>query len=200
MADRRASLARETAETKVVVELNLDGIGKTEVETGIGMLDHLLDQLGRHGLFDLTVRAEGDLHRDAHHSTEDVGILLGRAFSAALGERKGIARMGHAIVPLDEALVLVAVDVGGRGYAEIDLPFAGERIGELPTQLVRHLLQSFALEARVSLHVRLLAGLDDHHRAEAAFKALARALDQACRLDPRRAGHVPSTKGVIEGG
>ena len=161
------------------------------------MLDHLLDQLAKHGLFDITVRATGDLEKDAHHTTEDTAILLGRAFSQALGDRAGIARMGHAIVPLDEALALVAVDLGGRGFAEIDLPFAGERIGELPGSLVRHFLQSFALEARASLHVKLLAGMDDHHRAEATFKALARALDDATAVDPRRAGVVPSTKGVV---
>lgn len=198
MADPRvASLTRTTGETEISVSVNLDGTGTTDISTGIGMLDHLVDQLGRHGLFDITVRAKGDLEKDAHHTTEDVGILLGRAFAEALGERRGITRMGHAIVPLDEALALVALDLGGRGYAAIDLPFAGDRIGELPGSLVRHFLQSFAFEVRASLHVKLMAGDDDHHRAEATFKALARALRAACEIDPRRAGAVPSTKGVI---
>jgi imidazoleglycerol-phosphate dehydratase len=197
MPDRRASLRRETKETQVALDLNLDGTGATDVATGVGMLDHLVSQLGKHGLFDITLAVKGDTHIDAHHTTEDTGIVLGRAFAEALGDRAGITRMGHAIVPLDEALALVAVDLGGRGYAEIDLPFGGERIGQLPGSLVRHFLQSFAFEARASLHVKLLAGSDDHHRAEAAFKALARALEQACGLEPRRQGSVPSTKGVI---
>lgn len=198
MADPRiATLKRATGETDITVSLNLDGTGRTEVSTGIGMLDHLVDQLGRHGLFDITVTAKGDLDKDAHHTTEDLAILLGRAFSEALGERRGISRMGHAIVPLDEALSLVAIDLGGRGYAQIDLPFGGDRVGELPGSLVRHFLQSLAFEMRASLHVKLMAGDDDHHRAEATFKALARALRDACEIDPRRAGAVPSTKGVI---
>ncbi len=198
MVGRSASQSRETAETRVRVEISLDGTGEAVVRTGLGMLDHLLTLLARHSRFDLTIDATGDLEVDAHHLTEDVGIALGRAISAALGDRGGIVRMGHAVVPMDDALALVAVDVGGRGYAALDLSFAGERIGELPAQLVAHFLRSLAQEARVNLHARLLAGEDDHHRAEAIFKALARALDQATRTDERLAGRVPSTKGVIE--
>lgn len=194
---RRGEIERETRETRVRLVIDLDGTGQGEVETGIGMFDHLLEQIARHGLFDLSVQARGDIERDAHHTVEDVGICLGQALNQALGERRGIVRMAHAIVPLDEALSLVAIDVGGRGYSAIDLPFHGERIGDLPTQMVPHFLQSFAFEARVSLHVRLMAGENDHHRAESTFKALARALSAATRLDARIEGTVPSTKGVI---
>ncbi len=194
---RRGQVERETRETRVRVVLDLDGSGQGEVETGIGMFDHLLEQLARHGLFDLSVQARGDVERDAHHTVEDVGICLGQALHEALGERRGIVRMADAIVPLDEALTLVAIDVGGRGYAAIDLPFHGERIGSLPTEMVQHFLQTLAFEARLSLHVRLMAGVNDHHRAESAFKALARALSAATRIDPRLDGAIPSTKGVI---
>lgn len=198
MAGRSASERRETAETQVTVEINVDGVGDAAVRTGVGMLDHMLVLLARHSRFDLVVEATGDLDVDPHHLVEDVGIVLGRALNAALGERRGIVRMSQAVVPMDEALALVAVDIGGRGFCALDLGFAGERIGALPTQLVGHFLRSFALEARLNLHARLLAGEDDHHRAEAVFKALARALDQATRLDERLEGRVPSTKGVIE--
>lgn len=198
MAGRSASEARETAETKVRLQINLDGAGDAAVRTGVGMLDHLLMLLARHSRFDLTLEATGDLEVDAHHLVEDVGLTLGRALSAALGERRGIVRMGHALVPMDEALAMVVIDIGGRGYSVLDLSFSGERIGELPTQLVSHFLRSLAAEARLNLHARLLAGEDDHHRAEALFKALARALDQATRVDERLGGQVPSTKGVIE--
>ncbi len=197
MSARRATVTRETKETSVVVELDIDGTGQTEVSTGVGFLDHLLAQIAKHGLFDLTVKAKGDLHIDPHHTVEDVAIMLGRAFDQALGERKGIVRMGHAVVPLDESLSLVAVDISGRGYAVIDLPFSGLSLGDLPSTLIRHFLEALALEARMNVHVRLLAGIDDHHKAEATFKALARALDEATRIDPRRVGEVPSTKGVI---
>jgi len=162
------------------------------------MFDHLLEQIARHGLFDLTVHARGDLQRDAHHTVEDVGICLGRAFNTALGERRGIVRMAHAIVPLDEALTLVAIDVGGRGFATVELLFRAERVGDLPTEMVGHFLQSLAFEARISMHVRSLAGENDHHRAESAFKALARALAAATRLDPRLGEAIPSTKGLLE--
>jgi imidazoleglycerol-phosphate dehydratase len=194
---RRGEVERETRETRVRVVLDLDGSGQGEVETGIGMFDHLLEQIARHGLFDLAVQAHGDIQRDAHHTVEDVGICIGQALNQALGERRGIVRMAHAIVPLDEALTLVAIDVGGRGYAAIELPFHGERIGDLPTEMIGHFLQSLAFEARLSLHVRLMAGVNDHHRAESAFKALARALSAATRLDPRLEGAIPSTKGML---
>jgi imidazoleglycerol-phosphate dehydratase len=194
---RRAEVRRETRETKIHVALNLDGSGQSEVETGIGMFDHLLEQIARHGLFDLTVKAQGDIHRDAHHTVEDTGICVGQALNEALGDRAGIVRMAHAIVPLDEALALVAIDVGGRGYSVIELPFQGDRIGDLPVEMIEHFLQSLAFEARISLHVRLMAGVNDHHRAESAFKALARALAAATRIDPRLEGAIPSTKGTI---
>ena len=197
MDPRIASVRRETRESRVQVELNLDGSGRGDVATGIGFLDHMLDSLARHARFDLTVRAEGDLHVDQHHTTEDVGITLGQALNQALGERRAIRRFGHGIVPLDEALAMVAVDLSGRGWASIDLPFRGTTLGDLPTELIPHLLQSFATDGRFALHVKLLAGENDHHRAEATFKALARALDDATRPDPRLAGAVPSTKGVI---
>jgi imidazoleglycerol-phosphate dehydratase len=197
-ADRRAEVERRTRETEIRLLLDLDGTGEGVVDTGIGMFDHLLEQIARHGLFDLTIHARGDVHRDAHHTVEDAGICLGQAFNKALGERRGIVRMAHAIVPLDEALTLVAVDVGGRGFAVIDLPFHGDRVGDLPTEMIGHFLQSLASEARMSLHVRLMAGENDHHRAESAFKALARALAAATRLDPRLGEAVPSTKGLLE--
>jgi imidazoleglycerol-phosphate dehydratase len=197
LAPRTAHIRRETRESRVEVVLNLDGAGRGDATTGIGFLDHMLDSLARHARFDLTVRAEGDLHVDQHHTAEDVGISLGQALDKALGERRGIRRFGDAVVPLDEALAQVAVDLGGRGWASIDLPFKGTMIGGLSSEMIPHLLQSFAMEGRLSLHVRLLAGDNDHHRAEATFKALARALDDATRPDFRIGSEVPSTKGVI---
>ncbi len=197
MAPRTAHVRRETRETKVEVALNLDGAGRADIGTGIGFLDHMLDSMARHARFNLTVRAEGDLHIDQHHTAEDVGIALGQALDQALGERRAIRRFGDALVPLDEALAQVAVDLGGRGWASIELQFHGMQIGGLSSEMIPHLLQSFAHEGRFSLHARLLAGENDHHRAEATFKALARALDDATRPDPRLLGEVPSTKGVI---
>jgi imidazoleglycerol-phosphate dehydratase len=197
LARRTSHIRRATRESRVEVVLNLDGSGQADIGTGIGFLDHLLDSLARHSRFDLTVHAEGDLHVDQHHTAEDVGITLGQALNSALGERRGIRRFGDATVPLDEALAQVAVDLGGRPWASIDLPFRGHVIGSLPTHLIPHLLQSFATDGRFALHARLLAGENDHHRAEATFKALARALDDATRSDARLGGEVPSTKGVI---
>jgi imidazoleglycerol-phosphate dehydratase len=194
---RTAHVRRQTRETCVEVTLNLDGAGRADIATGIGFLDHMLESLTRHSRFDLTLKAEGDLHVDQHHTAEDVGIGLGQALDKALGERKGIRRFGDAAVPLDEALAQVAVDLGGRGWASIDLPFKGQAIGGLSSEMIPHLLQSFAMDGRFALHVRLLAGDNDHHRAEATFKALARALDDATRPDPRLGDAVPSTKGVI---
>ena len=194
---RESTIHRTTRETEIDVALNLDGSGRYEVETGVGMLDHLIEQLARHGAFDLTLRATGDLDRDAHHTVEDVGLTLGKALDEALGDRAGIARMASALVPLDEALVQVAVDLSGRAHAAIDLRFPGDTMGQLPTQLVSHLLESIAQAGRLTLHVRSLAGENDHHIAEAAFKALARALRDAVALDARAAGTVPSTKGTL---
>jgi imidazoleglycerol-phosphate dehydratase len=194
---RIAQVDRQTRESKVEVLLNLDGSGRAEIATGIGFLDHMLDSLARHARFDLTLKAQGDLHVDQHHTAEDVGITLGQALNQALSDRRGIRRFGDATVPLDEALSHVAIDLGGRPYAAIDLPFRGQMIGGLSAEMIPHLLESFALDGRFALHVRLLAGENDHHRAEATFKALARALDDATRHDPRLGNEVPSTKGVI---
>ncbi len=198
MSVRVASRRRETAETSIEVRIDLDGTGLAEIETGIGFLDHMLTHLARHGGLDLNVSARGDLHIDEHHTTEDVAIVLGQALLEAVGDRIGIRRMGHAIMPMDESLVLVAVDFGGRGKAVIDLPFASERLGSLPTELIEHFLDSFANEARINLHVRLLAPGNDHHRAEAAFKGLARAISDAVSYDPRRQGSLPSTKEYLQ--
>jgi imidazoleglycerol-phosphate dehydratase len=197
MTPRTAHIRRETRESRVEVVLNLDGSGRGDIATGIGFLDHMLDSMARHARFDLTVRAEGDLHVDQHHTAEDVGISLGQALDQALGERRAIRRFGDAVVPLDEALAQVAVDLGGRGWASIDLPFRGPTIGGLSSEMISHVLQSFAMDGRFSLHVRLLAGENDHHCAEATFKALARALDDATRPDPRLGSELPTTKGVI---
>ncbi|MHB1004480.1 MAG: imidazoleglycerol-phosphate dehydratase HisB [Chloroflexota bacterium] len=195
--ERRAVVERQTGETSVRVELTLDGRGEARVATGIGFLDHMLHALARHGLFDLAIAATGDLEVDEHHTAEDVAIVLGRAFVQALGERRGIRRMAHAFVPLDEALAMVAVDISGRGYAVVDAAFAGPRIGALETDLVRHFLETFAREGQFTLHARVMAGTNDHHKAEALFKALARALDEATQVDARLAESVPSTKGTI---
>jgi imidazoleglycerol-phosphate dehydratase len=194
---RTATVSRKTEETDIEITLNLDGTGQADIDTGLGFLDHMLHALARHARFDLTVRAKGDLHIDEHHTVEDVGIVLGRALAEALGDRKGIIRMGHAIVPMDEALALVAVDFGGRGYFAFEGEFSTERIGQVGTSLIPHFLESVAHEGRLNLHARLLAGADDHHRAEALFKALARALDMATQRDARLGGQAPSTKGTL---
>ena len=196
---RRAAESRRTGETQVRVELCLDGSGLGEVRTGIGFYDHMLVSLARHARFDLVVEAQGDLDVDAHHTVEDVAIVLGRALAKALGDRSGITRMGHAVVPMDEALALVAVDIGGRGYCVFDAAFDSPWVGCMNTGLFRHFFESLAAEARINLHARLLSGRDDHHRAEALFKALARALHMATRPDPTLGGEVPSTKGRIDG-
>jgi imidazoleglycerol-phosphate dehydratase len=196
-AARKAIVRRETRETAVSVELALDGSGRYEVSTGIGMLDHMLEQLARHGLFDIAIEASGDIDRDPHHVVEDVGLVLGQALNEALGDRRGISRFGHAVVPLDEALALVAVDLSGRGHASIQFDFERELLGQLPTENIRHFLAAFASEGRLNLHVLELAGENDHHRVEAAFKALAQALRQATTIDPRLAGEIPSTKEAL---
>ena len=196
MAERKAKVTRETAETNVRVELNIDGIGEFEVTTGIRMFDHLLTQLARHGIFDLKISATGV---DQHHVVEDVAISLGKAFNQALGRKQGIARMAHAVVPMDETLAMAAVDIGGRAYNMVEVSFSDVSIDELSSDLVRHFLVSFAAEAKVNLHARVIIGVNDHHKAEALFKALARALDSATRIDERIVGRVPSTKEVIEG-
>ncbi len=194
---RTATVVRETKETRVEVTIDLDGSGRSSAKTGIGMLDHLVEQIGKHGLFDLTVTATGDLHVDEHHTVEDVGIALGQAIDQALGERRGIVRMADALVPLDEALASVAIDISGRPYCEVEVTWTLDRIGELPASLVEHLLGSIATEAKMTLHVRVLKGENDHHCAEAMCKALGRALAAATRIELRLQGGVPSTKGTI---
>ncbi len=192
---RRGRIERRTRETTVVVELDLDGAGQTDVATGIGFYDHLLASLAHHGLVDLVLRASGDLEVDEHHTVEDVALCLGTALGQALGERTGIFRFGEASIPMDEALARAVVDVGGRPYAVVDLPFRGERVGGLPLQLVEHAVEAFARTAGATIHLTG-RGRNDHHLAEAAFKALGRALRAACERDPRRAG-AASTKGVL---
>ncbi|MGH7903011.1 MAG: imidazoleglycerol-phosphate dehydratase HisB [Candidatus Dormibacteraceae bacterium] len=195
-AERRASVSRRTAETSVEVDLRLDGRGAAEIATGLPFLDHMLRALTVHGRFDLAVAARGDLEVDAHHTTEDVAIVLGEAFAAALGERAGIHRFGDAAAPLDESLASAAVDLAGRGHATVTLPLAGRALGTLPASLIPHFLETFALRGGVTLHLSA-TGRDDHHMVEAAFKALALALRRACAPDPALAGAVPSTKGVL---
>ena len=195
--ERQSSIRRETGETVVEVSINLDGRAHYDVSTGLVMLDHLIDQLGRHSGFDLTVRAEGTKDPDGHHVAEDTGIVLGRALGEALGDRTGIRRMAHETVPLDDALMTAVVDLGGRGYAVIGMQFNTGMIGDLRSELVAHVLESMAREARINLHVVQHAGVNDHHIAEATFKALAKALDSATRRDERFAGVPPSTKGTL---
>ncbi|MFH1003841.1 MAG: imidazoleglycerol-phosphate dehydratase HisB [Chloroflexota bacterium] len=195
MADRISVVKRETRETNIRLEVNVDGRGRWEMNTGSKMLDHLLAQLAQHGLFDIKLSATGN---DQHHLVEDVAICLGRAFGEALGEKRGIVRMASATVPMDDALGRVAVDISGRGYTVLDLSFTDKDISGLDTDLIRHFLESFALEARLNLHARIAYGVNDHHKAEALFKALGRALDAATRIDPRIGGELPSTKDFIE--
>jgi imidazoleglycerol-phosphate dehydratase len=194
---RTSTISRQTTETNVTLSLNLDGSGKASIATGVGFLDHMLRHIAVHGLFDLDVKATGDLEIDPHHTVEDVGIVLGQAFDQALGDRKGIVRMGSAYTPMDEALAFVAVDLSGRPYTVIQAQWHTPSIGLLPTALIPHFLESFAFNAKINLHARVEYGRDDHHQAEALFKALGRALDAATLIDPRRAGVVPSTKGTL---
>lgn len=195
MTQRKATVTRETKETTIKVELNIDGSAQFTITTGIRMFDHLLTQLAQHGVFDIKISATGT---DQHHVVEDVAISLGKAFNQALGERRGIVRMAQALIPMDDALALVALDISGRGYAVVDASFTDTTIGELEVDLIRHFLISFASETRINLHAKVLSGVNDHHKAEALFKALARALDMATRIDQRLTGKVPSTKEIIE--
>jgi imidazoleglycerol-phosphate dehydratase len=194
---RTATIHRQTKETTIQVTLALDGKGQYQVNTGIGFLDHMLAHVAVHGLFDLTVEASGDLHVDPHHTVEDVALTVGEAFDQALGDRAGIVRIGSAHVPMDETLAFVAVDLSGRPYAVTEMAWSGPTVGGLPVTLIPHFLESFAVTARANVHARILYGRDDHHKAEALFKALGRALDAATRPDPRRAGAIPSTKGTL---
>jgi imidazoleglycerol-phosphate dehydratase len=194
---RSATIDRKTGETEIRLTLELDGRGKAQVSTGIGFLDHMLALFTHHGLFDLTIQAQGDLHVDAHHTVEDVAICLGQALDRALGDRAGIIRTAHSYVPMDEALGFVAVDLSGRPYAVIDVTWHGSALGTIgDPDLVRHFLETVATHGRLNLHARVLYGKNDHHQAEALFKALSRALDAATMIDPRRQG-VPSTKGML---
>ena len=195
---RRAEVARETAETSIRAALDLDGTGTAEVATGIGFLDHMLTALARHALFDLTLRAKGDLHIDCHHTTEDAGIVLGQALRQALGDKRGIRRYGHAILPMDEALAEAAVDISGRPFLAWSVPFGPPKIGEMDTELFEEFFRAFAFNAAITLHVTLKAGTNAHHVAEACFKAVARALRMAVESDGRAPGAVPSTKGMLE--
>jgi imidazoleglycerol-phosphate dehydratase len=194
---RQAKVERKTNETDIAVSLDLDGTGRTQIATGVPFLDHMLDQIGRHGAFDLDIVAKGDLHIDAHHTVEDVGITLGQAFTKALGDKKGIRRYGHAYVPLDEALSRVVVDCSGRPGIEFHIAFTRARIGEFDVDLVHEFFQGFVNHAMVTLHVDNLRGDNAHHQAETAFKAFGRALRMAVEADPRAAGQLPSTKGAL---
>ena len=196
---RAATLHRVTGETDIHLSLNLDGVGVYEVDTGNGFLDHMVSQISRHGLIDIRLKADGDLHTGWHHLVEDVGITLGRAFHEALGDARGIRRMGHAIVPLDETLAMVALDCSGRGYAVIETTIDDSMVETLPGSLVRHFFESFALEGKINLHAKILTGIDPHHKAEALCKATARALRDALEPDPRSPHAVPSTKGTLSG-
>ena len=194
---RTSTISRQTTETNITLSIDLDGTGKAAIDTGVGFLDHMLRHVAVHGLFDLEVKASGDLEIDPHHTVEDIGIVLGQAFDRALGDRQGIVRMGSATVPMDESLAFVAVDLSGRPYAVIQAEWHTPLLGLLPTTLISHFLESFAFNAKINLHARLAYGRDDHHQAEALFKALGRALDAATVIDPRRVGRVPSTKGTL---
>lgn len=193
---RMARVERQTAETDIVVALMLEGTGQHEISTGVGFFDHMLTAVAVHGLFDLTVQAKGDLHVDTHHTIEDVGLVLGQALDKALGDRKGIQRMGHAYVTMDEALGFVAVDLSGRPYTVFNGKWHTPAIGQMPTDLVQHFFESVAVTGRMNLHARVEYGRNDHHQAEALFKALARALRMAVEIDPRRVD-VASTKGTL---
>jgi imidazoleglycerol-phosphate dehydratase len=194
---RIAEISRQTRETDIKLRLNLDGTGKTDIATGIGFLDHMLTAFGRHGLFDLTIAAKGDLHIDAHHTTEDVGIVLGGALRHALGEKRGITRFGQASVPMDEALVDAAIDLSGRAYLAWTVDFPRPMLGGMDTQLFEEFFRAFAGNGLLNLHVVQRAGSNAHHIAEAAFKSTARALKMAVALDPRVASEIPSTKGAL---
>jgi imidazoleglycerol-phosphate dehydratase len=195
MAERTAKVKRDTQETSIQVELTIDGKSTHEITTGIRFFDHMLCQLAQHGIFDIKLSATGS---DNHHVIEDTAMTLGKAFSQALGERQGINRMAHSFVPMDDALVMVALDVGGRGYSVVEIPFNHSNISDMPSDLIRHFIITFASEAKINIHAKVLHGVNDHHKAEATFKALARALDQATRIDSRISDILPSTKKVIE--
>jgi imidazoleglycerol-phosphate dehydratase len=194
---RTASVTRKTKETEITVELLLDGAGKASVETGVGFFDHMLDQIARHSLFDLTVRAKGDLHIDQHHTVEDVGIALGQALARALGDKRGIVRYADCLLPMDETLTRVALDLSGRPFLVFKVDFPSGKIGAFDTELVREFFQALATHAGATLHVETLHGENSHHMAESCFKGVARALGAAAAIDPRQAERIPSTKGAL---
>jgi imidazoleglycerol-phosphate dehydratase len=194
---RTSEISRQTNETQIAIKLNLDGAGDHSISTGIGFLDHMLTHLAVHGLFDLSLQARGDLEIDTHHSVEDVALVLGQAFDQALEDRKGIFRMADCFAPMDETLAHVAIDLSGRPHAVIQAEWHTPYVGNIPSTLFEHFFESFAVTARCNLHARVLYGRDDHHQAEALFKAWARALDRATQLDPRRSYSIPSTKGTL---
>ena len=196
-APRTAQVTRNTAETRITVKLNLDGSGQSKLATGIGFFDHMLDQIARHGLIDLEIHAEGDLHIDGHHTVEDVGITLGQAVAQAVGDKKGLRRYGHASVPLDEALSRVVIDFSGRPGLDMNVPFKSGMIGTFDSQLAHEFFHGFANHAFVTLHIDNLKGDNAHHQAETVFKAFARALRMALEIDPRSPGVIPSTKGAL---
>jgi imidazoleglycerol-phosphate dehydratase len=197
MAARVGEITRATDETRVEVRWEVDGRGESEIDTGVAFFDHLLSSLARHGRFDLRVQAKGDLHIDDHHTVEDIGITMGQALNQALGERVGLSRFGDARVPMDDALAEAAIDLGGRGFAVLDLRLNGPTLGGLGAQMLPHFFRSLAAEARLALHASIICGENDHHRAEALFKAFARALDDATRIDERTADQLPTTKGSL---
>jgi imidazoleglycerol-phosphate dehydratase len=194
---RQATVQRKTKETDIAATLVLDGKGKADIATGIGFLDHMLDHIAVHGLFDLTLKARGDLQVDLHHTVEDCALALGESFDKALGNRKGIVRMASAVVPMDEALAMVALDFCGRPFCSLHATWALPALGELPTTLIEHFFRSFASASKSTLHLRILEAGDEHHQAEALFKAFGRALDAATQIDLRREDRIPSTKGVL---
>ena len=194
---RQAQVTRHTLETQISINLNLDGTGKTSFDTGVPFLEHMLDQIARHGMIDLEITAKGDLHIDAHHTVEDIGITLGQAFAQAAGDKKGLRRYGHAYVPLDEALSRVVIDLSGRPGLELNINFVRARIGEFDVDLVNEFFQGFVNHALVTLHIDNLSGKNAHHQAETVFKAFGRALRMALELDPAAAGIIPSTKGAL---
>ena len=196
---RNASLSRKTRETDIQVEVTLDGSGKSEISTGVGFFDHMLDQIARHSLIDLKIQAKGDLHIDFHHTVEDVGIALGQAIRQALGDLKGVTRYADVHLPMDETLTRVALDISGRAFLVFRTEFHTPKIGEFDTQLVREFFQAFAMNAGMTLHVETLYGVNDHHIAESCFKGVARALRTAVSIDERQSGRVPSTKGTLTG-
>jgi imidazoleglycerol-phosphate dehydratase len=195
MVERKAKVKRDTQETSIQVDLTIDGNSMHEITTGIRFFDHMLCQLAQHGIFDIKLSATGS---DNHHVIEDTAMTLGKAFSQALDDRQGIVRMAHAFVPMDDALAMVALDVGGRGYSVVETPFNHSNISDMPSDLIRHFIITFASEAKINIHTKVLHGVNDHHKAEAIFKALARALDQATRIDSRISDVLPSTKKIIE--